>query len=162
MEYFKGLLFLTTNRVGHIDDAFMSRVHTAIEYKSLDSEARSRIWNGFFDKLNKEQRGKIIVGPSAKKYVEERKAELNGREIRNALQTAITLATFQAEQDSNHVEGDPVIVERDHFKDVLDMSENFHKYVDAIRNEDATVRAYRRGERAILEELSNLVTRGGT
>lgn len=26
MEYFTGLLFLTTNRVGHIDDAFISRV----------------------------------------------------------------------------------------------------------------------------------------
>ena len=25
MEYFRGLVFLTTNRVGHIDDAFISR-----------------------------------------------------------------------------------------------------------------------------------------
>ncbi|KAI7332767.1 hypothetical protein KC315_g4505 [Hortaea werneckii] len=33
MEYFRGLLFLTTNRVGQIDDAFMSRVHMAIGYE---------------------------------------------------------------------------------------------------------------------------------
>ena len=147
MEYFKGLLFLTTNRVGQIDDAFMSRVHTAIEYKTLDSTARERIWNGFFDKLNKEQRGKLIVGRNAKIYVEERKAELNGREIRNALQTAITLATFQAGQDPDRTDDQPVIVEEKHFRDVLDMSEKFHKYVDAIRDEDLKLRAYRRGER---------------
>lgn len=40
MEYFKGLLFLTTNRVGQIDDAFISRVHVAIGYDKLNVETK--------------------------------------------------------------------------------------------------------------------------
>ena len=30
MEYYKGLLFLTTNRVGTFDEAFKSRVHISL------------------------------------------------------------------------------------------------------------------------------------
>ncbi|OTB00432.1 hypothetical protein M426DRAFT_65886, partial [Hypoxylon sp. CI-4A] len=48
MEYFKGLLFLTTNRVSQIDDAFISRVHVAIGYQALSPEFRVKIWRGFF------------------------------------------------------------------------------------------------------------------
>ncbi|KAI7383006.1 hypothetical protein KC336_g18476, partial [Hortaea werneckii] len=51
MEYFRGLLFLTTNRVGQIDDAFMSRVHMAIGYERLSPDFRRNIWEGFFRKL---------------------------------------------------------------------------------------------------------------
>ncbi|RMY51205.1 hypothetical protein D0865_06484 [Hortaea werneckii] len=69
MEYFRGLLFLTTNRVGQIDDAFVSRVHMAIGYERLSPEFRRNIWEGFFRKLERERAGKVLVGPSAKKFV---------------------------------------------------------------------------------------------
>ncbi|RMY92913.1 hypothetical protein D0861_02228 [Hortaea werneckii] len=159
MEYFRGLLFLTTNRVGQIDDAFMSRVHMAIGYERLSPDFRRNIWEGFFRKLERERAGKILVGPSARKFVlhsdEVRKIELNGREIRNALQTAITLAEFESLEGA----GDPgesgatpsssqiVIVEEDHFRRVLKMSEKFHDYVTAIRREDEVQRAKVRGDR---------------
>ena len=84
MEYFKGLLFLTTNRVGQIDDAFISRVHVAIEYPALTIPYRDRIWKAFFTKLHTERKGKIKVSPRAQAYVLGREMELNGREIRNA------------------------------------------------------------------------------
>lgn len=84
MEYFRGLLFLTTNRVGQIDDAFVSRVHMAIGYERLSPEFRRNIWEGFFRKLERERAGKVLVGPSAKKFVLTSKwveeIELNGRE----------------------------------------------------------------------------------
>lgn len=152
MEYFKGLLFLTTNRVGQIDDAFVSRVHIAIGYKTLSGEDRKRIWHGFFQKLIKERAGKIQVAPGAKKWVLEMaasdKAQLNGRDIRNALQTAITLAEAEAEEDA---EFDPskmaIVVDQSHFQRVLDISHKFHEYVRSIRREDEKKRAAGRYDR---------------
>jgi hypothetical protein len=63
MEYFRGLLFRTTNRIGQIDDAFISRMHVVIEYKSLTNESRNKIWNGFFSKLERdmEHLSEIVV-----------------------------------------------------------------------------------------------------
>jgi AAA+ superfamily predicted ATPase len=152
MEYFRGLLFLTTNRVGQIDDAFISRVHVAIGYKALSGEDRQKIWNGFFRKLAKERAGKIQVAPGAKKWVLEMAvkgtAQLNGRDIRNALQTAITLAETECEEDPDF---DPstmiVVVDQSHFQRVLDISNKFHEYVRSIRREDEKKRAAGRFDR---------------
>ncbi|KAI7974082.1 hypothetical protein EIK77_002947 [Talaromyces pinophilus] len=123
MEYFKGLLFLTTNRVGQIDDAFISRVHVAIGYDELNSETRKKIWNGFFQKLVRERAGKIQITPDAKKWVlattGESQAQLNGRDIRNALQTAITLAEFESEEDPDFSSEMVIVVTKDHFQRCL-------------------------------------------
>ena len=152
MEYFKGLLFLTTNRVGQIDDAFISRVHIAIGYKTLTGPDRKKIWDGFLQKLVKERAGKIQVALSAKKWVLENavsgKSLLNGRDIRNALQSAITLAEAESAEDP---EFDPdkmaVVVDQSHFQRVLDISVKFHEYVKSIRREDEKKRAAGRLDR---------------
>jgi SpoVK/Ycf46/Vps4 family AAA+-type ATPase len=44
LEYFNGLLFLTTNRVDDIDEAIVSRCIAMIRYYPPDREARRRIW----------------------------------------------------------------------------------------------------------------------
>ena len=44
LEYFNGLLFLTTNRVDDIDEAIVSRCIALIRYDPPDSESRRRIW----------------------------------------------------------------------------------------------------------------------
>ncbi|GAB1257736.1 hypothetical protein NBRC116494_22380 [Aurantivibrio plasticivorans] len=44
LEYFNGLLFLTTNRVGDIDEAIISRCIAMISYHAPDLEDRRRIW----------------------------------------------------------------------------------------------------------------------
>ncbi|ETI28430.1 hypothetical protein G647_00879 [Cladophialophora carrionii CBS 160.54] len=150
MEYFNGLLFLTTNRVGQIDDAFISRVHVAISYPTLTADIRRKIWNGFFKKLVKERVGKIKVALNAKKWVldnVESQDEMNGRDIRNALQTAIRLAEFEAIQDPDNDPNESIVVEEAHFRRVLDMSNKFHKYVNSIRREDEAKRAGLRGDR---------------
>lgn len=46
LEYYNGILFLTTNRVTHIDPAFYSRISLAIKYPELSPEARTSIWKG--------------------------------------------------------------------------------------------------------------------
>ena len=44
LEYFNGLLFLTTNRVDDIDEAIVSRCIAMIKFYPPDSAARARIW----------------------------------------------------------------------------------------------------------------------
>lgn len=44
LEYFNGLLFLTTNRVDDIDEAIVSRCIALIKYHPPGPEARRRIW----------------------------------------------------------------------------------------------------------------------
>jgi ATP-dependent Clp protease ATP-binding subunit ClpA len=83
-------MFLTTNRVGTFDDAFVSRIHLAIYYEDLGEKERQQIWKQFFAKLEKERKDEIMVESRAKQYVlndsEMRKIPWNGREIRNGKQ----------------------------------------------------------------------------
>ncbi|CZR44597.1 uncharacterized protein FPRO_14350 [Fusarium proliferatum ET1] len=149
MEYFKSLLFLTTNRVGQIDDAFISRVHVAIGYQALDEETRRKVWGGFFRKLVRECAGKVQISPVAKKWVLDTAGEtnLNGRDIRNALQTAITLAEFESEEDPDYDAALVTVVTKAHFQKVLEMCNRFRSYVTSIRREDEMKRAQGRGDR---------------
>lgn len=90
LDYFQGILFLTTNRVGQFDEAFMSRIHLSLGYDKLNDNARSEIWDNMFQKLKDDHKSggpKIEYDYDAKNYVtknEEVKAlNWNGREIRN-------------------------------------------------------------------------------
>jgi len=51
LEYFQGILFLTTNRVETFDDAFQSRIHVALRYGDLTGKAKKAIWKMFLDKV---------------------------------------------------------------------------------------------------------------
>lgn len=86
MEYYRGILFLTTNRVGLIDDAIMSRVHLVVKYETLKAPAQTRIWTQFVQKLQND-RIDFMVDRRATKYVQEffesTDVSWNGREIRN-------------------------------------------------------------------------------
>lgn len=87
MEYYKGMLFLTTNRIGHIDDAFLSRITVALTYENLDPGTQRQIWDGFLSKLERERKGTIVTD-RARDYLatdpDVRKIPWNGREIRNS------------------------------------------------------------------------------
>ena len=45
LEYFNGLLFLTTNRIDDIDEAIVSRCIAMIKFHAPDDDARRRIWS---------------------------------------------------------------------------------------------------------------------
>lgn len=90
LDYFQGILFFTTNRVGHFDEAFLSRIHVSIGYGALDDKARDQIWDNLFKKLKSNHKHggpRIDYEYDAKQYVRKnediRKLQWNGREIRN-------------------------------------------------------------------------------
>lgn len=51
LEYFNGLLFLTTNRIDDIDEAIVSRCIALIKYSMPEREDRRRIWGVMTDQF---------------------------------------------------------------------------------------------------------------
>jgi len=52
LEYFNGLLFLTTNRVSGIDEAIVSRCIAMIKYHPPIDDDRNRIWQVMIDQFS--------------------------------------------------------------------------------------------------------------
>ena len=52
LEYYEGIMFLTTNRVQTFDAAFQSRIHISIEYPELDAKSRKQVWTSFLEQHN--------------------------------------------------------------------------------------------------------------
>jgi hypothetical protein len=50
LEYYQGVMFLTTNRVGQIDDAIASRIHFKLKYDKLSLAQQTNIWRHFLAK----------------------------------------------------------------------------------------------------------------
>ena len=90
LDYFQGILFLTTNRINQFDEAFKSRIHLSLGYDKLNDAARAQIWGNLFQKLKDDHKHggpRIGYDYDAKQYVtksdEVKALEWNGREIRN-------------------------------------------------------------------------------
>ncbi|MBS1214547.1 MAG: ATPase [Proteobacteria bacterium] len=60
LEYFNGLLFLTTNRVDDIDEAIVSRCIAMIKFYPPDSDARRKIWSVMTEQFDLEVDGPLI------------------------------------------------------------------------------------------------------
>ncbi|KAF2971004.1 hypothetical protein GQX73_g2565 [Xylaria multiplex] len=103
LEYYRGVLFLTTNRVQTFDAAFTSRIHVALHYGPLGDADRERIWLNGFERLERDSGGRVRVSVAVREYAwtsrDVRSLRWNGREIRNALQTAVALAESEAVDD---------------------------------------------------------------
>lgn len=86
LEYYEGIMFMTTNRVDDIDAAFQSRIHVSIEYPDLTSASRRTIWTNFLN-------GSTIKSSLTDRDIAElAELKLNGRQIKNVLKTAQLLA----------------------------------------------------------------------
>ncbi|KAI4925330.1 hypothetical protein J4E85_007209 [Alternaria conjuncta] len=150
LDYFEGILFLTTNRVGQFDEAFISRIHLSLGYDKLTNESRSKIWDNMFRKLKDDhKRGgrEILYEYHAKSYVKSKEVqslEWNGREIRNAFQTAVALAIFDAKRDKK----EPPEMTEKHLNQVVQMSSAFRKYMTAAHSGmDDSTWAFKHGNR---------------
>lgn len=61
LEYFNGLLFLTTNRVDDIDEAIISRCIAMIKYYPPDSDDRLKIWQVMSTQFNLDIEADLIA-----------------------------------------------------------------------------------------------------
>jgi len=106
LEYHQGVLFLTTNRLTAIDDAFQSRISVAIKYKELNESARAQIWRNFL--VTRE-----LAHLNVKQFAQY---QMNGRQIRNTLRLAQVLAQSEGTQ-----------LQEKHILETLKMSKKWYK-----------------------------------
>jgi AAA+ superfamily predicted ATPase len=123
LEYFRGIVIMTTNRILTFDVAMLSRCHYAINFGSLSHKQEKEIWKGYLSQLDrknckdKKEVEKWVAG------ITKKRTKLNGRDIRNIFTTAQTLA--QAEIDHK--------VRKEHLERI------FERLVDFIEEMEKTV-----------------------
>lgn len=89
LEYYQGILILTTNRIGAIDEAFKSRIHLAIWYPPLSQPSRRSLWQTFLRRVSLEAAAEMDANGTLDELSTEK---LNGRQIKNLVRTASALA----------------------------------------------------------------------
>ncbi|KAJ7783967.1 hypothetical protein DFH07DRAFT_210314 [Mycena maculata] len=107
VEYYRGILFLTTNRVQAFDEAFLSRIHVALHFGELSEASRAQVWRAFIAKAGVQDISDADLAMLARRGV-------NGRQIKNAVRTAHSLAL-----------GRHQAVELSHFIETLDAMDEF-------------------------------------
>ena len=95
-RYFCGILFLTTNRVKVLDQAFQSRIHLSLHYADLSRDAKEHLWRAFLEKARNTQLGLEHPAVAELRLLSEK--GMNGRQIKNAVKLAFTLADHLKER----------------------------------------------------------------
>jgi SpoVK/Ycf46/Vps4 family AAA+-type ATPase len=96
LEYYDGILILTSNRIGTFDEAFKSRVQLSLHYPPLTRKDRVRVWENFVALL--ENSSDTTKFPEIRQRLDSLAIhKLNGRQIRNTMNTARQLAQFKKE-----------------------------------------------------------------
>ncbi|KKY17012.1 putative atpase aaa+ type core [Phaeomoniella chlamydospora] len=92
LEYYEGLMFMTTNRVSAFDAAFRSRIHINMDYPPLNHSGRKAVWSKFrkLPAVNS-----MITDDEISALAEK---TMNGREIKNSIKIASLLAEQKHEE----------------------------------------------------------------
>jgi hypothetical protein len=85
LEYYPGILFLTTNRADNLDPAFESRISLCVHYNHLDYSSRKQIWTNLLASA------KIKTIHATERLVGH---VLNGRQIKHVIRTAGSIARY--------------------------------------------------------------------
>ncbi|KAH7125899.1 hypothetical protein EDB81DRAFT_810137 [Dactylonectria macrodidyma] len=120
LEYHDGILILTSNRVGTLDEGFRSRIQLALEYPKLDGDSRRRVWHNFIERLESDPTvaAEVDLSDLRRNLSTLSKYELNGREIRNAINVARPLASSSGTQ-----------VDFNCLKKVIGVQRRFDRYI---------------------------------
>ncbi|KAK8115647.1 AAA family [Apiospora sp. TS-2023a] len=122
LEYYQGIMFLTTNNIATFDIAIPSRVHVAIKYDSLNKEQTYAIFSGFINKL-RDQGAVDDYDEIMETWFDDniRKTQFDGRQIRNTVTVALGLARADREDGT----GDGKLTQH-HLKMAFENVNTFH------------------------------------
>ncbi|KAG2123316.1 P-loop containing nucleoside triphosphate hydrolase protein [Suillus cothurnatus] len=112
LEYYQGIMFLTTNLISQCDAAIESRIHFTVHYPPLCRVSRREIWKTFIDKTSVAYQSMV----SEAEIDALARETLNGRQIKNTVGTALSLSLH-----SNR----PLSVE--HIRTVLSSMQDWNK-----------------------------------
>lgn len=110
VEYFSGIMFLTSNRIESLDQAFQTRITLALRYEPLDKTARAKVWDSLL--IKSDLQSAIDAGAIVPAKLAE--AALNGREIKNALRLAMAMAAEKGKPLSQAILLETVDIVTDH------------------------------------------------
>lgn len=93
LEYYDGILFMTTNLIKSIDPAVFSRVHVCLGFETSTDERRA-IWKGL---LTKELLAQVRGNEKEHEAMFDRLSAIpiNGREIKTVIQNAVSHAIYE-------------------------------------------------------------------
>lgn len=169
LEYYSGILFLTTNIVGVIDEAFKSRIHVALEYPAVDEESTLEIWSKMLQRIkrdNEKAEMKILFDEAAlmkfaKRHYRKHRPNgttWNGRQIRNAFQTAIGIGQYKRLEKIDEAAAQGIAPEKSSrhirltvasFETVAETTSDFERYITKTRGDDrerAAMHQFRRDD----------------
>ncbi|KUJ13891.1 uncharacterized protein LY89DRAFT_721075 [Mollisia scopiformis] len=159
LEYFNGILFLTTNRPGTLDEAVKSRVHMSLYYSSLGELETEEIFRLNLSRLKEIEEQRANVSGEEKLFIFD--AEIiefakqhyrkhvsgpgrwNGRQIRNAFQIASSLAHY----DGDAHPGAQKQLRAKHFEIVDEATTMYDQYRAEISGKQEGELAHEREER---------------
>ncbi|KAK8022651.1 hypothetical protein PG993_013418 [Apiospora rasikravindrae] len=128
LEYYDGILVLTSNRVGIFDEAFKSRIQLAIHYTSLTVHQRTKIWGNFLVRL-KTLNEEGIDFEDLEDHIEElAQHKMNGREIRNVITTARQFARWERKQHN----GGAFLLNYKVMDEIIETSGKFDRYIEKL------------------------------
>ncbi|KAL3451097.1 hypothetical protein BJX65DRAFT_234631 [Aspergillus insuetus] len=170
MEYYAGILFLTTNRVGDFDEAFTSRIHVSLYYPDLTDKQTVEIFKlnlGMIEERFRRKGRQIEIDDVdiilfADNYFKKHPhGRWNGRQIRNACQTALALAEYEAQEaegddPQNSVKTDAAVkLTVAHFGVVSDAYLEFIDYINRLFGTNSSRRAHEDKLRAFLADAND-------
>ncbi|EPE26297.1 P-loop containing nucleoside triphosphate hydrolase [Glarea lozoyensis ATCC 20868] len=140
LEYYSGVIILTTNRVGEFDEAFRSRIHISLYYPRLDRPSTKQVWERNISRLRQSGLDIDIEEDRIRKFYERHWAEniehpsrrWNGRQIKNAFQTALALANWDFHDAQESLRLERPLLKAAHFDRVAETSAHFDDYISDI------------------------------
>ena len=106
LEYFNGVLILTTNSIDRFDDAFLSRFALVLQFDALDEASRRTLWDrvSIWHPHDEYTADKLVQFLRMINFTCQgndldvlAKRPLNGRDIKHAIQTAQAIAITEKE-----------------------------------------------------------------
>ncbi|KAH8792357.1 AAA family ATPase [Hyaloscypha sp. PMI_1271] len=121
LEYYDGILVLTSNRVGIFDEAFKSRIQLALHYANLSAYQRVKIWQNFIERLEKLKEENVDFDDLKDHLEQLAENKMNGRQIRNAITTARQYAKWKGESLNYAL-----------MKDIIETAGRFDVYIEKL------------------------------
>ena len=93
IEYYPGILFLTTNSgIDDLDPAIVSRLTCALAYQSLDEDGLFDIWKAT---LGRVANVAVQVSDAELRQLSKDFRSMNGRQVKTAVQLATALCSYE-------------------------------------------------------------------
>ncbi|KAL4738843.1 hypothetical protein BDV11DRAFT_215630 [Aspergillus similis] len=140
LEYFSGVIILTTNRVGEFDEAFRSRIHVCLYYPKLEERQTKEIWEKNIQRIKESHLNLDMEEKKIRRFADQHwqrnldrpTRRWNGRQIKNAFQTAIALANWEFYDEKNVAKLERPLLKAKHFQYVAQITAHFDDYISDI------------------------------